>query len=171
MAPTESIETFTPKDPVDVSGDRYTASLYPKDTHDRPNYECAYAHHLDTTALRLLPISPAAYLDALGNQLNVATIVDRNKFDWINYYKKNWCNFDKLTILTFHNSAGAIMPDAVLPNDSTVLKSTADNLAAGDRRPYDVRFVRVKLDLDFILLMREPQPNHILSVEYYIELP
>ncbi|KAL3787168.1 hypothetical protein HJC23_010178 [Cyclotella cryptica] len=117
-----------------------------------PNYESAYAYHLDTAALCLLPISPAAYLDVLGNQLNVATIVDGNKFDWINYYKKNRCNFEKLTILTFHNSAGAIMPDAVLPNNSTVLKSTADNLAAGDRRPSDVRFIRVKLDLDFIPL-------------------
>ena len=171
MAPTESVETFTPKDPVDVSVGRYTASLYPKITHEMPNYECAYAFHLDTAALRLLPIGPAAYLDALGNQLNVATIVDGNKFDWVHYYKKNWCNFAHLSVLTFHNAAGAIMADAVLANNASVLKSVADNLAAPDRRPAGVKFVRVRLDLDFTPLMKEPQLNHTLSVEYYMELP
>ena len=171
MASVESADTFTPKDPIDVAIGRYTASLYPKITHEMPNYECAYAYHLNTAALRLLPITPAAYLDALGNQLNAATIVDGNKFDWINYYKKNWCNFDKLTILGFHNSAGMIMPDAHLPNDPTVLKPVTNNLAANDRRPADVRFARVKLELDYADYMKEPQPNHTLSVSFYIELP
>ena len=171
MASAESADTFTPKDPIDVVIGRYTASLYPKITHEMPNYECAYAYHFNTAALRLLPITPAAYLDALGNQLNAATTVDGNKFDWINYYKKNWCNFDKLTILGFHNSAGMIMNDAHLPNDPKILKPVADNLAANDRRPADVRFVRVKLELDYASYMKEPQPNHTLSVSFYIELP
>jgi hypothetical protein len=29
----------------------------------------------------------------------------------------------------------------------------------------------VKLELDYITYMKEPQPNHILSVSFFIELP
>jgi hypothetical protein len=87
-----------------------------KITLEMPNYECVYVYHFNTAALCLLPITPVAYLDALGNQLNAAATVDGNKFDWINYYKKNWHNFDKLTILYGRR-----------PNDPTILKPVTDN--------------------------------------------
>jgi hypothetical protein len=166
----DTAEFFTPKEPVEITVGRYSASVYPKLEANAPDYETAYAFHLTSAALRLLNISPALYLDTLGSRLNVSTTVDGHKFDWTNHLDENWCNFDHLEILSFHNTAGTVLATACLA-DSTVLKPVGDNLTNPNRRPADVRFVRVKLTLDFRPLMLADQPNHVLEASYYIELP
>jgi hypothetical protein len=166
----DAAEFFTLKEPVEINVGRYSASVYPKLESNAPDYETAYAFHLTSAALRLLNISPALYLDTLGSRLNVSTTVDGHKFDWTNHLDENWCNFAHLEILSFHNTAGTVLATACLA-DSTVLKPVEDNHTNLNRRPADVRFVRVKLTLDFRPLMLVNQPNHVLEASYYIELP
>ena len=140
-------EFFTPKEPVEITVGHYTASVYPKLEASVPDYETAYAFHLTASALRLLNISPALYLDMPGNRLNVSTTVDGHKFDWTNHLDENWCNFTHLEILSFHNTAGTVLNSACLAN-STVPMPVANNLTIPNRQPADVCFVRVKLTLE-----------------------
>ena len=113
-----ALEAFTPKDTITISVGRYQAQVYVKVTPDMYDFERSYAYHQTLSALKkLLPIDPQLLLDTLGNQLNVSMVVDGIKFDWLNYYRKNWCNPAHLTILSFHNSAGTIMNNATAAGD------------------------------------------------------
>jgi hypothetical protein len=124
------------------------------------------------TALKALRLAPDTYLDHLGMYLDSATTVAGLKFDFNQHFEDNWVNMNHLTILSFHNSAGAVMPDAAIPVDPVVLKPVQDG-PVSNCCPGDVRFVRVQLILDFCELCTAAAPtdNTILRTDYYIELP
>ena len=165
-----ALEAFTPKKTVTISVGRYHAQVYVKVTPDMLDFERSFAFHQTVSALKLLPIDPQLFLDTLGNQLNVSMVVDGIKFDWLNYYRKNWYNMAHLTLLSFHNSAGTIMNNATTVGNAHILKPVQDGLL-NDCRPPDVRFVRTKLSLDYRPLMHEDQDNHTLEATFYVELP
>ena len=166
----DSAESFRPKESEQITVGRYHCMVYPKVTPEMHDYECAFAFHQTSAALQLLKIEPAQYLDTLGLRLDVSTIVEANKFQWLRHFDKNWCSPAHTSILSFHNSAGNIMNDAVVAGTMT-LKPFTDGLANNARRPADVRFVRLQLRLDFRPLMLADQDNHVLDASYYIELP
>mmetsp|Transcript_34260 Transcript_34260/g.74141 ORF Transcript_34260/g.74141 Transcript_34260/m.74141 type:complete len:298 (+) Transcript_34260:318-1211(+) len=165
-----ALEAFTPKETVTISVGQYHAQVYVKVTPDMLDFERSFAFHQTVSALKLLPIDPQLLLDTLGNQLNVSMVVDGIKFDWLNYYRKNWYNMAHLTLLSFHNSAGTIMNNATIAGNAHVLKPIQDGLL-NDCRPPDVRFVRTKLSLDYRPLMHKDQDNHTLEATFYVELP
>ena len=163
-------ESFRPKESEEITVGRYHAQVYPKVTTEMPDHECAFAYHQTSSALRLLKIEPAQYLDTLGLRLGTSTIVESHKYQWLRHLDKNWCNMNHLTILSFHNSSGTAVNDACLPG-TMILKPFTDGLAANARRPADIRFVRLRLRLDYRPLMTADQDNHVLDAHYYIELP
>ena len=75
-----------------------------------------------------------------------------------------------LSIISFHNSSGAVHNRATTAADSKILLPAVSGKIS-DCRPPDVRFVSLQLELDFATLA----PNHvgrkILKVMYYLELP
>jgi hypothetical protein len=78
----------------------------------------------------------------------------------------------KLTILSFHNIKGNIVPDTMDAGEPTILLPVQDGVLA-DCRKKDVKFVRTQLMLDFSPLVNvttQAGPT-ILQAEYYIELP
>ncbi len=109
-------------------------------------------------------------LDTLGAQLNLSAIIDGVLGDWTRHFQRAWCNFANLTILSFHNDAGAQVNDTTAA-DSVVLLPVIDGPVV-DCRKRNIRFVRVQLNLNFASLVTlDPPGVTVLRVEYYIELP
>ena len=82
------MELFSPKEPVEITVGRHTASVYPRLMPGSPDFECAHAFHCTKAALSLLPITPAQYLDTMGNRLNVSLTVDGFKYDWLQFLEE-----------------------------------------------------------------------------------
>ncbi len=77
-----------------------------------------------------------------------------------------------LTIMSFHDSAENVMNDAATVANAAILKPVVDG-PINDRRPQDVRYVRLQLALDFCELCTAacPHNNTTLCSSYYLELP
>jgi hypothetical protein len=162
---------FTPKVSVQISVSCYTMLMYPKVTANILDCKCPHAYHQMIAVLKVFNIDPDLFLDTLGSQLGFNMTVEGQKFDFINYYRKKWTNFAHLEILSFHNSDGMVVARATLGVNDPTLKSVADYLAADNRCPLNIKFVRVKHFLDFALVMAGIELNHVLKATNSIELP
>jgi hypothetical protein len=99
----------------------------------------AHAFQTNKTALSIPGIDRRAMLDTLGTQLNLSAIVDGVLGDWTRHFRRNWCNFAHLTILSFHSDAGTQVNDTCDANDSAVLLPVVDGPLENCRK--QVRFV------------------------------
>jgi hypothetical protein len=132
--------------------------------------ERAHAFQINKTALAAPGIDRRMMLDTLGAQLNLSSIVDGILGDWTRHFQRAWCNFANLTILSFHNDAGAQVNNTTAA-DSAVLLPVLDG-PVNTCRKQNIRFVRVQLNLDFAsLITLDPPGVTVLHVEFYIELP
>ena len=161
---------FVPRTLEPVQIDKMTVKLYPVVDLTMMPPERAHAFQINKTALAAPGIDRRVMLDTLGAQLNLSAIVDGVLGDWTRHFQRAWCNFHHLTILSFHNDAGAQVNDTTTA-DSAVLLPVIDGHVA-DCRKKNIRFVRVQLNLDFASLVTlDPPGVTVLRVEFYIELP
>lgn len=163
--------SFVPRDLVAVTVGRHSLNLYPCIDATMPVYERAHAFQVNKTAIMDAVADLNIKINALGVQLNASTSVDGLRAEWKHFFETRWMDLQSLEILSFHDSTGAIIAGATLPNNPSILKDVVNGPVA-DCRPADVRFVRVKLILD---LLRNPLPaggiQPVLKADYYIELP
>jgi hypothetical protein len=148
-----------------------TIGLYPVINPSMPPHECVHAFHINKTALAAQNIDTRLQLDALGTQLNLSMTVDGTINNWFRFFYDSWFDFLKLTILSFHNVKGDIVPDTTDAGDPAILLPIQDGILA-DCCKKDVKFVHVQLTLDFSPLVNvttQAGPT-ILRAEYYIEL-
>lgn len=171
-APAAAGPAFMPKETVNVIIGKQNANLYPRVQPMWPIEERAYAYHVTSTALKNLHLPSDVYIDNLGIYLDCQTVVAGLKTDFTYYFKENWLSMDKLDLLSFHNSAGAVIVDATIAGDPTILKPVQDGNIP-NCRPADVRYVRLQLQLDFVDLATGagPNDNTVLRCQYYLELP
>ena len=163
--------TFVPRPLVVVQVGRLQVSLYPVVDPSMPVFERAHAFQVAKSALEVLPIDKRQILDALGAQLNCSAIVDGLVHDWRYLFDSTWYDFTQLTIVSFHNSAGAQINNTTIAGNATILLPVIDGNLANCRQP-DVRFVRVMSNVDFSSLVRLPAYGPVvLRVGFYIELP
>jgi hypothetical protein len=163
---------FVPLDLVNVHVGRTTVKLYPKVGPAMQIWERAHAYQINKTALTNLPTDLKLIIDAFGAQLNASSTTEGIISDFKRHFSGNWMNFQNLTILSFHDSAGAIINDTTSATDPQVLLPVQNgNLAVC--RSQGVRFARVQCVLDFApLIAAVPYPTStILRVSYYLELP
>jgi hypothetical protein len=163
---------FTPLNLVVVHVGRMTVKLYPKIGPTMQIWERAHAYQINKTALTNLPTDLKLIINAFGAQLNVSSTTEDIISDFKRHFHVHWMCFQNLTILSFHDLAGAHIDDTTSPTDPQVLLPVQDgNLA--NCRSEGVRFVRVQYILDFVSLVTAvPYPtSKILRVSYYIELP
>ena len=161
---------FVPRTLEPVQIDKMTVKLYPVVDSTMKPPERAHAFQINKTALAAPGIDRRVMLDTLGAQLNLSAIVDGVLGDWTRHFQRAWCNFDNLTILLFHNNAGAQVNDTTTA-DSAVLLPVIDGHVA-DCRKKNIRFVQVQLNLDFASLVTlDPPGVTVLHAEFYIELP
>ncbi len=110
-------------------------------------------------------------LDTLGAHLKLSAIVDSVLSNWHRHFHRNWSNFTKLTILSFHNEAGKQVDDTTTAANLAVLLPVQEGSISNLHRKH-IQFVRVKLNLNFAsLITLDPPGITILHIEYYIELP
>ncbi len=85
-------------------------------------------------------IDPRMMLDTLGAQLNLSVIVDGVLGNWNRHFCCNWCNFANLTILSFHNNAGAQVNNTTTATNSAVLLPVIDGAVTAYWKQH-IRFV------------------------------
>ncbi len=149
---------FTPLDLVDVHVGRTTVKLYPKIGPAMQIWEHVHAYQINKTALTNLPTNLKLIIDAFGAQLNASLMTEGIISDFKGYFYDHWMCFQNLTILSFHDSAGAIINDTTSPANPQVLLPVQDgNLAYFHSQ--GVRFVHVQCVLDFgSLVTATPYP-------------
>jgi hypothetical protein len=161
---------FVPRPLELVQVDKLTVKLYPVVDSSMKPPKCAHTFQINKTALYVPGIDRCAMLDTLGAQLNLSTIVHSVFGDWNRHFPCNWCNFQHLTILSFHSSAGTQVNDTTDASDSAILLPIINGSLADCRK--QVRFILVQLNLNFASLVPPSiQGLTILRVEFYIELP
>ena len=138
-----------------------------------PEKALAYQH--TRTALASTNLDQRARILTLADRLNSMLTAEAGLGDWERKLSKNWSNFQYLTILSWHDEKGVRIAVITTPADSLVLLPVQDGVIT-DCRSSGVKFVRLKLELDFadltIVAAANPAPtNVILRGEYYIQLP
>ena len=162
---------FAPRALVPVAVGRTLVNLYAVIDPGMHVEERAHAFQINKTALASTPVNLRVWLDALGQQLNLASMVDGVRDDWLRFFHDSWCDFGSLAILSFHNNAGAQINDTTTAANTAVLLPVVNGILLNCRRP-NVNFVRVQITLDFRPLVSvDPPGRTTLCVEYYVELP
>ena len=154
-----------PLEPVQV--DKMTVKLYPVINLTMKPPKRAHAFQVNKTVLTAPGIDCYLMLDVLGAQLNLSAIVDGIRGDWYRHYRRNWSNFDNLTILSFHNDSGAQVNDMTTAANSAVLLPVT-NGPINSCHKQNIRFVRVQMNLNFASLVTSDKPGvTVLCVEFY----
>ena len=164
--------TFIPKDTVSIRVGDSQVNVYPRVEPLWCIPEKAHAFHVTKSACHSVHLQPDLHLDTFGQFMNSSAVVDSMRFEFDDRFNACWLDMTYLTILSFHNSQGQVIANAVTAADTSVLKPVQNgNLA--DCRPADVRFARVQLALDFrdLCTAAAPTDNTTLRAAYYIELP
>jgi hypothetical protein len=112
---------FVPCDLVTIQVGRLSANVYPKNKPGIPNFERAHAFQVIKSTLEPIPIDTRLIFDVVGMKLNCSAIVKGLMFDWKNAFDMHWFDFANLTILSFHDSKGAIISNTTIANNPGVL--------------------------------------------------
>ncbi len=162
---------FIPRPLKPVQVDKITVKLYPVVDSTMKPPEHTHAIQTNKAALAMPGIDRRMMLDTLGAQLNLSAIVDGVLGNWNCHFCCNWCNFDNLTILSFHKDAGAQVNDTTTATDLAVLLPVIDGAATACWKQH-IRFVCAQMNLDFASLVTlDPPWVTVLRVEFYIKLP
>ena len=143
-------------EPVQV--DKMTVKLYPIIDSTMKPPKRAHAFQVNKTTLMAPGIDRYVMLDVLGAQLNLSAIVNGIRGDWYCHYRRNWSNFDNLTILSFHNNSGAQVNNTTTTEDSALLLPVANGPIPSCCKQ-DFRFVWVQMNLDFASLVTLDNPG------------
>jgi hypothetical protein len=139
---------LTPQDLVEIRVGSVTAKVYPKILPTMAVFKWVHAFQVNKTALANLQANLSLVFDAFGGQLNATSTLNSIYSGWKRHFNKHWRNFNNLTALSFHNSAGNQINNATLPGNPQVLLPIQDgNLSTCCSQ--DVCFVHVKCTLDF----------------------
>jgi hypothetical protein len=109
--------------------------------------ERAHAYHITTANLQTLRLPADVYIDHLGMHLDSASTVAGLKQDFYQHFHDHWLDMAHLTVISFHDSAGAVLNNSVTVADPSVLKPVQDG-PIPQCCPTDVRFVRLELSLE-----------------------
>ena len=166
----ELLTRFIPKPDVIVRVAKSDVSLYPVLELDALPAERAYAFTINKNAIETVSADARLKLDVLGTQLNQAAFIDGAKQQLLSHWRTSWLDMGFLTIVSFHDSTGAALPNACTAADTKILLPCAAG-AIANCRPPDVRFVRLQLELDLAPVCPGAVGNTILKTMYYLELP
>jgi hypothetical protein len=163
---------FAPKSLVQVRVGPTTINLYPVIDQTMPPHEQAHAfHHINKMALSAQHIDLRLWLDALSNQLNLSTTVDGTINNWFWCFFDGWFDFTRLTILSFHNLKGNIIPDMTDTANLPVLLPVV-NGPLNTCRKANIKYVWVQITINFATLVNVNPPGPTtMCAEYYIKLP
>jgi hypothetical protein len=162
---------FVPKDLVTIQVGCLLACVYPKIEPSMPVFEHAHAFQVAKSALKALSVDTRLIFEAMGSPLISSTIVDGMMHDWRGLIDSVWFNFNNLTIILFHDLAGAGINNTTIAGNPALLLPVQHG-AIKLCRQQDVCFVRITCTIDFTGLVTMPvyRPT-TLHVCFYLELP
>ena len=129
--------------------------------------ERAHGFHVNKNNLLAANLALRQVLNALGQQTGQGTVVDGEIAGFLRHFNNHWHDFWNLTILSWHNSTGAILTTTTTAADSSILLPVIDgNLNTCWQQ--DVRFVQVQVSVDYSYSIFGVSP---LRLDFYIELP
>ena len=82
--------------------------------------KCAYAFHVNKNATEAISAEACLKIDFVDVQLNQAAFADGAKDEWICLFLRNLLNMDHLTIVSFHNSSGTVIDNAMTVLDERI---------------------------------------------------
>jgi hypothetical protein len=100
-------DLFVPRPLELVTICKATVKLYPVITLSMKPPEWAHAFQVNKTPLAVPGIDRHVMLDTLRTQISLNATVNGTVGNWYCHFDCNWCNFAHLSILLFHNNAGA----------------------------------------------------------------
>jgi hypothetical protein len=163
--------TFVPLQLVQIQIGKATVYVYPVVTPNMPIFKRAHAFQVVKTATENLPVDMRLIFDAIGTQLNCSAIVEGLLYDLRQTFDDGWYDFTNLSIISFHNSAGAQINNTTVAGSPAILFDVIDGNLANCRQQ-DVQFVCVSCSINFAPLFTIRNPgNTVLRVEFYLELP
>jgi hypothetical protein len=149
---------FAPCVLVPISVGRSTIYVYPCVDKSMQPHKRAHAYHITLTALSSQNLDLRLQLDALGHQLNLQATVDGVVNDRLQLFQDHWCDFSRLTILSFHSVNGDVNKGTTTAADTNILLPVQDGNIANCCRQ-NIKFMRVQLSIDFVSLIN--LPHHI----------
>ena len=93
-------------------------------------------------------LTPRQVLNALEQQTGQGTVVNGKIAGFLRHFNNHWYDFRNITILSWHNSTGTILPNTATAADASILLPVQyGNLNTCQQQ--DVRFVRVQVSVDY----------------------
>ena len=151
--------------PVKVSG--ISVTLYPLLDASMSAAERAHGYHVCKSNLLASPLPPRQILNAMGQQTGQSAVVDGAVAGLLRHFHDHWRNFRNLTILSWHDSTGAIMNNTTVAGNTSVLLPIQNGPVAQCRQQ-DVKFVRVQVSVDYTYTLQGVSP---IRLDFYVELP
>ena len=158
---------FVHKPLVQVKTYGVSVSLYPVLDASMSAAERAHGFHVIKNNLLAANLTPQQLLNALGQQTGQSAVVDGAIAGFLRHFHDRWRNFRNLTILSWHDSAGAIINNTTTPGDTSILLPVQNGLLVNCRQQ-DIMFVRVQVAVDYSYAIRGVAP---VRLDFYIELP
>ena len=94
----------------------------------------AHAFQINKTAPAASGIDRQMTLDTPRAQLNLSAIVNSVFSDWHRHFQRNWSNFARLSILSFHNDTGMQVDDTTTPANLAIILPVQDKQVSDCRK-------------------------------------
>ena len=110
-------------------------------------------------------VTVAGRITHLANNCNLANLAEMNLFRLDKEYIDQMFDPSKWEVITFHTSDGAVNRGTVTTADHQILKgagSATTNTNNANRRVADIKFVKVKLTVDFSKLTKDEDNKYDL---------
>ena len=94
---------------------------YPKYKHGWAIAERAYTFYVNINEIEAIPTNAHLQIDIFVTQLNQSDLANGLKYEWICQITNNWLNMAYLSIISFHNSSGAVLNNVTIALDDEIL--------------------------------------------------
>jgi hypothetical protein len=159
---------FIPKALETVKYEGKTIQAYPIVGPDAPASERIYALLCNKHAAENAFLSPLQTISFYSSRCGMDAHARVFVAQWMSRFRHQWCNPAALEVLSYHDTTGAILNDAIDPVTRTL--RPIDDGTIDTRRPANVRFVHVRCTLDYHDLHHTNSPC-VVKLEYFIPLP
>jgi hypothetical protein len=160
-------QSFIPKKKVIFTHGKTTINVYPDITTDMGDHERSLAFNINKTAVQnAFALPHASKLQILGEKHNCSNIIDVETEQWKSTGLAQLKDPVNLTIVSYHNAAGAMSNDAT--DNAGALKPLIDG-AVANCRPPNIIYAKVKGIMDFSSLNKNKPLS--LSATFFLRLP
>jgi hypothetical protein len=159
---------FIPKKLENVKYEGKTIQAYPVIGHDDPAPERVYALLCNRNSAEQKLLGPSEVINFAASRCNLDAHARVLTSQWTSRFNASWNDPSLLTVLSYHDSLGARINDAIDP--ATGVLRTIDDGPVDSRRPANIRFAQVRLTLDYSDLHHSNTPTSV-HLDYFIPLP